>query len=218
MQRLEQLRLSQPQSPIIPLAVSTHHPSHRQPLLAKIMSSRSTVTTAAATHKYPSPLNTPFLLTTGDYNQDAAGTPWFKSSLFPLLPFLQISSKSPPTSHELLAPPTTYDKCSTRPPKLWPTASYRSVGFTRYPTSYHTATCSTHTTILLAHPVAPSTGLHATTRRYQGCLTLAVVLHTFLPGLCPTKQHSSNAMRGTNRSFTAITTNLPSTQTSTQLV
>jgi len=96
MQRLEHLRLSQPRSPIIPLAVSTHHPSHRQPLLAKIMSSQSTVTTAAATHEYPSPLNTPFLLTTGDYNQVAAGTPWFKSSLFPLLPFLQISRKLPP--------------------------------------------------------------------------------------------------------------------------
>jgi len=83
----------------------------------------------------------------------------------------------------------------------------------------HTATCSTHTTILLAHPVTPSTGLHATTWCYQGCLTLVVVPHTFLPGLHPTKQHSSNAIRGTNRtSFTTITTTLPSTQTSTQLV
>jgi len=86
-------------------------------------------------HEYPSPLNTPFLLATSDYNQDAAGTPWFKSSLSPLLPFLQISRKLPPPSHKLLALPTSYNKCSTRPPKLWPMASCRSTGPTQYPTS-----------------------------------------------------------------------------------
>jgi len=41
------------------------------------------------TSGYPSPLNTQFLSQSGNYNQAATGVPWFKSSLFNLLPFLQ---------------------------------------------------------------------------------------------------------------------------------
>jgi len=39
---------------------------------------------------YPSLLNTAYLLPSGDYNTAASGTPWFKSCLYVLLPFLQL--------------------------------------------------------------------------------------------------------------------------------
>jgi len=47
------------------------------------------VDSLAATQRYPSPLNTQFLLPSGQYNNAATGVPWFKSSLFSLVPFQQ---------------------------------------------------------------------------------------------------------------------------------
>jgi len=43
----------------------------------------------ANTFGYPSSLNVQFLLSSGNYNSTATGVPWFKHSLFFLLPFLQ---------------------------------------------------------------------------------------------------------------------------------
>jgi len=46
--------------------------------------------TVAAIHPYPSPLNTRFLLPTGDYDSAANGVLWYNASLFSILPFMQI--------------------------------------------------------------------------------------------------------------------------------
>jgi len=40
---------------------------------------------------YPSPLNTNYLHPSGNYNTAAAGTPWFKSTSYCILPFLMTS-------------------------------------------------------------------------------------------------------------------------------
>jgi len=53
------------------------------------------VDSLAATQRYPSPLNTQFLLPSGQYNNATTGVPWFKSSLFSLVPFQQRTKATP---------------------------------------------------------------------------------------------------------------------------
>jgi len=50
---------------------------------------------SAAISGLPSCLNTQYLLPSGNYNHEATGVPWFKSSLFDLLPFLQHNQTTP---------------------------------------------------------------------------------------------------------------------------
>jgi len=47
------------------------------------------------TSGYPSPLNTQFLLASGDYNTAVIGVSWFNSSRFFLLPFFQKNQALP---------------------------------------------------------------------------------------------------------------------------
>jgi len=74
---------------------STNSPNHCNLPLTAIRSipeqdmTNHSVDFVAATWRHPSPLNTQFLLPSGNYNNAANGVHWFKSSLFFLLPFLQ---------------------------------------------------------------------------------------------------------------------------------
>jgi len=74
---------------------STLHPAIRSHQ-ATIMTTQP-ANFAVDTSGYPSPLNTQYLSQSGNYNQAATGVPWFKSSLFNLLPFLQ-KNQAPPTT------------------------------------------------------------------------------------------------------------------------
>jgi len=59
-----------------------------RPQLEQIMIHKS-VDPPVDTSGYPSPLNTQFLLASGDYNTAVTSIHWFNSSLFCLLPFFQ---------------------------------------------------------------------------------------------------------------------------------
>ncbi len=81
--------------------LSTNSPSHCTLPLAAIQSipkqntTNQSIDSLAATWRYPSPLNTQFLLPSGHYNNAATGVPWFKSSLFSLVPFQQRTKVMP---------------------------------------------------------------------------------------------------------------------------
>jgi len=84
-----------------PPHLSTNSPNHCTRHLAAIRSTpeqnttNQSVDSLAATWRYPSPLNTQFLLPSGNYNNAATGVHWFKSSLFCLLPFQQRTKVKP---------------------------------------------------------------------------------------------------------------------------
>jgi len=84
-----------------PPHLSTNSPNHCTRHLAAIRSTpeqnttNQSVDSLAATWRYPSSLNTQFLLPSGNYNNAATGVHWFKSSLFCLLPFQQRTKVKP---------------------------------------------------------------------------------------------------------------------------
>ncbi len=100
----------------------TYNSAHNQPEPPTQSSPCSPITqpltdqpanTVAAIHSYPSPLNTRFLLPTGDYDSAANGVLWYTASLFSILPFMQTIPR--PTTTELRADCTVY-----RVQSVWP--------------------------------------------------------------------------------------------------
>ncbi len=73
---------------------STSHPVEPRSKPDKITNSYS-ADPSATISGLPSCLNTQYLLPSGNYNYEATGVPWFKSSLFDLLPFLQHNQTTP---------------------------------------------------------------------------------------------------------------------------
>jgi len=84
------------------------HPATTQSHPAIIMTNQS-ADPPVDTSGYPSPLITQFLSQSGDYNQAATGVPWFKSSLFNILPFLQ-TTQVPPTTETRITYPAHFPR------------------------------------------------------------------------------------------------------------
>ncbi len=116
--------------PSQPLHPPTDSPKYCNPLLTAIRSipeqamTDQSVDFLAATWRYPSPLNTQFLLPTGNYNNAATGVHWFKSSLFFLLPFLQ-RTKVTPTSELCTVPSDHFGHLQTATNITGPTSRPR---------------------------------------------------------------------------------------------
>jgi len=94
-----------------PLNPSTNSPNHCNLPLTALRSIpeqdiHHSVDFLDDTWRYPSPLNTQFLLPSGNYNNAATGVHWFKSSLFFLLPFLQRTKVTP--TFEIRTAPSAY--------------------------------------------------------------------------------------------------------------